>query len=101
MLPAHVSRPGANLRGSVDDLASGALIRQGGVSNTIDYKAAAKLVICVNSQLSVHRSIDVKYGDYSFDPKTNRQILKNGSRVAEIPPPSVGRDATTPSFILL
>ena len=70
---------GIGLRGSVD-LASGALLWQAGVANTVDYKVAPKLVVCVINQFTLHRSIKVEYGDYSFDPKIDQQILKNGLR---------------------
>ncbi len=70
---------GLGFRGSVD-LASGALIWQAGAANTIDYKVAPKLVICVINQFTLHRSIKVEYDSYSFDPKIDQQILKNGLR---------------------
>lgn len=71
---------GVSLRGSVD-LASGALIWQAGAANTIDYKVAPKLVVCLINQFTFHRSIEVTYGDYSFDPDVDQQILKNGVRL--------------------
>ncbi len=71
---------GVSLRGSAD-LAGGALLWQAGVTNTIDYKAAPKLVVCMINQATFHRSIGITYGDYHFDPKIDQQILKNGLRV--------------------
>lgn len=70
---------GLSLRGSAD-LAGGALLFQVGASNTVDYKVNPKLVVCMINQLTVHRSIGVTYGDYSFDPKVDQQIMKNGLR---------------------
>jgi hypothetical protein len=71
---------GVSLRGSAD-LAGGALLWQAGVTNTVDYKANAKLVVCMINQLSTHHSIGITYGDYHFDPKVDQQIMKNGFRV--------------------
>lgn len=81
---------GLSLRGS-EDLASGALIWQAGVANTIDYKVAPKLVVCLINQATLHRSIKVEYGDYRFDPKIDQQILKNGVRfVTPLTPRLIG-----------
>lgn len=71
---------GVNLRGSAD-LAGGALLFQVGASNTVDYKVSPKLVVCMINQVTLHRSIGINYGDYSFDPKVDQQIMKNGLRV--------------------
>ncbi len=68
-----------SVRGSVD-LASGALLWQAGLTNTVDYKVSSKLIVCVVNQLTTHHSIAVDYGDYHFDPKVDQQILKNGLR---------------------
>ena len=71
---------GVSLRGSAD-LAGGALLWQAGVTNTVDYKATPKLVVCMINQATFHRSIGVTYGDYRFDPKIDQQVLKNGLRL--------------------
>lgn len=71
---------GMAVRGSAD-LAGGALLWQAGLTNTIDYKANPKLVVCMVNQLTYHRSIGVTIGDYKFDPKIDQQILKNGLRI--------------------
>ncbi len=81
---------GVSLRGSAD-LAGGALLWQAGVTNTIDYKATPKLVVCMINQATFHRSIGINYGDYSFDPKVDQQILKNGFRlVSPLTPRLIG-----------
>lgn len=71
---------GINARASVD-LAGGALLWQGGLINSVDYRVSPKLVVCFVNQLTVHKSIKLEYDDFSFDPKVNQQILKNGLRV--------------------
>jgi len=70
---------GVSLRAS-EDLASGTLLWQLGVINTIDYRVNPKLVVCVVNQLTMYRSIAVNYGGYHFDAKIDQQIMKNGLR---------------------
>lgn len=81
---------GIGLRGSAD-LAGGALLWQAGATNTIDYKVAPKLVLCLINQFTFHRSIGINYGDYHFDPKIDQQIMKNGVRaVTPLSPRVIG-----------
>ncbi len=70
---------GLGARGSVD-LASLAPLWQGGVINTVDYRATDKLVVSMVNQLTLHKSLGVSYDDLDFDPRINQQILKNGVR---------------------
>lgn len=71
---------GASVRGS-QDLASGAALWQLGLSNSVDYRVNANLILCMVNQLTDYRSFKVSYGGYSFDPQVKQQILKNGLRV--------------------
>jgi hypothetical protein len=71
---------GASARAS-QDLASGAALWQIGLSNSVDYRVNAKLILCMVNQLTSYRSFKVSFGGYSFDPEVKQQILKNGLRV--------------------
>jgi hypothetical protein len=71
---------GASMRASVD-LAGGALLQQFGAVNSLDFRVGPKFVLCVVNQLTQHKSVKLEYGDYSFDPQVNQQILKNGLRL--------------------
>lgn len=71
---------GVSARASVD-LASGALLWQGGAVNSVDYRVNSHLVLCAVNQFTVHKSIKLEYDDFSFDPQINQQIMKNGVRV--------------------
>lgn len=71
---------GVSARASVD-LAGGALLWQAGLLNSVDYRVSPKLVVCFVNQFTTHKSIKLEYGDYSFDPQIDQQILKNGIRL--------------------
>jgi hypothetical protein len=71
---------GVNARASVD-LAGGALLYHGGLLNSVDLRVHPGLVLCLVNQFTAHKSIKLEYGDYSFDPKVDQRILKNGLRV--------------------
>lgn len=71
---------GASVRASID-LAGGALLQQFGVINSVDYRVNPRLVVCVVNQLTQHKSVKLEFGDFSFDPKVDQQILKNGLRL--------------------
>jgi hypothetical protein len=71
---------GAAARAS-QDLASGVALWQLGLSNSVDYRVNAKLIICMVNQLTTYRSFKVSYGGYSFDPEVKQQVLKNGLRL--------------------
>lgn len=74
--------PSAGLGARVSvDLAGGAALWQAGISNTLDFKVAPKLVVGVVNQISEHKSIAIDQGDFHFDPKIDQQILKNGLRL--------------------
>lgn len=71
---------GVSARASVD-LASGALLWQAGLINSVDYRAHPKLVLCFVNQFTTHKSISLEYDTFSFDPQVDQQIVKNGIRV--------------------
>lgn len=71
---------GISGRASVD-LGSGALLWQAGVINSVDYRINSKLVFAFINQITYHKSIELEYDDYSFDPKIDQQIIKNGVRL--------------------
>jgi hypothetical protein len=70
---------GLNVRGS-EDLASGGLLWDAGLVNSIDYRVSPQLVVCVINQATEHKSMTVSYGSYHFNPNIDQQILKNGVR---------------------
>ena len=73
------------------DLGDGALLWQAGLVNTIDYKVAPKLVVCMVNQFTFHKSISLNYDDYSFDPRIDQQMAKNGFRfVTPLTPRVIG-----------
>jgi hypothetical protein len=51
------------------------------VINSIDYRVNPKVVFCLVNQFTAHKSIKLEYGDYSFDPKVDQQIVKTGLRM--------------------
>lgn len=71
---------GVSVRGSLD-LASLSPLWQAGIVNTLDYRAAPKLVVSMVNQVTLHKSIALSYDDLDFDPQVDQQILKNGLRV--------------------
>lgn len=71
---------GISARASVD-LGSGALLWQAGAINSVDYRVNSKLVFAFINQFTFHKSIELEYEDYSFDPKIDQQIMKNGVRL--------------------
>jgi hypothetical protein len=62
------------------DLANGAALWHAGLVNTIDYRVARKLVLCLVNQATRHRSIALPAGDVDYDPRIDQTILKNGVR---------------------
>jgi hypothetical protein len=81
---------GISARASAD-LGDGALLWQAGLANTIDYKVAPKLVVCMVNQFTFHKSIALDYDDYSFDPRIDQQMAKNGLRfVTPLTPRLIG-----------
>ena len=81
---------GISARASAD-LGDGALLWQAGLVNTIDYKVAPKLVVCMVNQFTFHKSISLNYDDYSFDPRIDQQMAKNGFRfVTPLTPRVIG-----------
>jgi hypothetical protein len=70
---------GISARGS-KDLAGGGAIWMAGLNSCVDYRVSHKLIICVVNQITLHRSINIKYADYNFDPNVSQQMLKNGVR---------------------
>jgi hypothetical protein len=71
---------GQSFRASVD-MAGGALLRQFGAVNSVDYRVNPKLVVCMINQFTQHKSVKLDFEDYAFDPQVNQQIMKNGLRV--------------------
>jgi hypothetical protein len=74
--------PSVGIGGRVSvDLAGGAALWQAGLSSTFDVKVAPKLVLGFVNQITTHKSIEIKQGDFHFDPQIDQQILKNGLRL--------------------
>jgi hypothetical protein len=70
---------GLQLAGSLDQLSGGMLVSFGGTS-LLSYHFGP-LEISLGNQITAHESLDVTFGDYSFDPDISSQILKNGLKV--------------------
>lgn len=91
-LTAHWSitpRISAGATGSLD-LASAAALGSGSVTSAYRMDIAGYGVV-VGNMLGYSKSIDIRFGDYSFDPKLHETFTKNGLMVA-IPTAKFGFD---------
>lgn len=70
---------GISGRASVD-LASGALLWDVGLVNTIDYRVNRQLILCLMNEFTDYQSFSISYGGYTFDPHVKQQIVKDGVR---------------------
>ncbi|MBM3879975.1 MAG: hypothetical protein FJ387_09685 [Verrucomicrobia bacterium] len=70
---------GTQVAGSVD-LVAGGVVNSGGLTSLLAYDFG-RLEVSWGSHFSFHESLEVTFGDYTFDAQVSSQIIKNGLKI--------------------